>query len=73
MLPNTRSQKGYTQNRGGRNAQSGMRGRANKGKKTFQKDTPTNVSPDVKPENEIEEAKADEPKAIETPEDKPEN
>tara|TARA_Y100001937_G_C7061538_1_gene303971 strand:+ start:605 stop:757 length:153 start_codon:yes stop_codon:yes gene_type:complete len=49
-----------------------MRGRANKGKKTFQKDTPTNVSPEVKPENEIEEAKPDEPKAIETPEDKPE-
>lgn len=72
MLPNTTSQKGYSQNRGGRNAQSGMRGRANRGKKTVQKDTPTNESPDVKVENTIEEAPPEEPKAIETPEDKPE-
>jgi hypothetical protein len=73
MLPNTTSQKGYTQNRGGKNALSGMRGRANRGKKTFKKDTATNVSPDVKPENEIAEAKPEEPKAIEPPEDKPQN
>ena len=65
MLPNTTSQKGYTQNRGGQNARSGMRGRANKGKKTFQKDTPTNESPDVKAENTIVEAKPEEPKVIE--------
>lgn len=71
MLPNTSSQKGYTQNRGGRNALSGFRGRANRGKKPV-KDTPTNEEPDVKPENTIEEQPKDEPKAIETPEDKPE-
>tara|TARA_S200002703_G_scaffold139724_1_gene130602 strand:+ start:697 stop:915 length:219 start_codon:yes stop_codon:yes gene_type:complete len=69
MLPNKRSQKGYTQNLGGRNALSGMRGRANRGKKTFKKDTPTNVSPEVKEENTIEEAAPEEPKAIETPEE----
>ena len=71
MLPNNSSQKGYTQNRGGRNALSGMRGRANRGKKVV-KDTPTNEKPEVKPENTIEEQSPDEPKAIETPEDKPE-
>ena len=69
MLLNKKSQLGYTQNRGGRNALSGMRAR-NRNKKIV-KDTPTNETPDVKPENTLEEQPQEEPKAIETPEDKP--
>lgn len=60
------TKKGYSQNRGGYNARSGMRGRK-KEKKI--EDTITNEAPETKPENELAEITETEPKVIETPDE----
>lgn len=66
LISKPNSQKGYSQNRGGMNARSGMRARA---KKVKIDDTPTTIAPETKPENDLVETPENETKVIETPDE----
>ena len=63
LISKPNSQKGYSQNRGGMNARSGMRARA---KKVKIEDTPTTITPETKPENELAETPKNETTVIES-------